>query len=88
MRYADCIGYRGKPDGIHQRTDIADFVVKALSVKDFYNCVNCVRLVLLYLKIKLHYSTFLTVSGLYAAKICSKFVATLSFAIELSRITK
>ena len=34
-------------------TDIADFVVKALSVKDFYNCVNCVRLVLLYLKIKL-----------------------------------
>ena len=31
---------------------------------------------------------FLTVSGLYAAKIYSKFVATLSFAIELSRITK
>ena len=34
-------------------TDIADFVVKALSGKDFNNCVNCVRLVLLYLKIKL-----------------------------------
>ena len=31
---------------------------------------------------------YLTVSGLYAAKICSKFVATLSLAIELSRITK
>ena len=31
--------------------------------------------------------TFLTVSGLYVSKIWSKFVATLSFAMELSRNT-
>ena len=69
-------------------TNIAVSVVKALTVKDINNGVNSFCLILLYLKIKLHYSTFLIVSGLYEAKICSKLVATLSFAIELSRITK
>ena len=45
--------------GLHftEVTNIADFVVKALPVKNLYNCVNSVRLVLLYLKIKFQLST-------------------------------
>ena len=69
-------------------SDIANSVVVSLTLEHLNNSINGIRLELLYLKIKFHYSTFLTVSGLYVAKICSKFVATLSFVIELSLITK
>ena len=65
-------------------------VIEGLARKDIHHALHGLGLVRLDGKFELHFchhSTFLTVLGLYVAKICSKLVATLSLVMELSRKT-